>query len=765
MARDPEYDVTLDGVGLVLTRDGLGVSRTQANPYAMKSSTGERTYADLDEWAVFQVSSCHRGMGQERYGDPEQFWYSIGADTRFKDKILLGPKMQAVDETGITDSGDMFFAHLDDTLFCAVDDNVYELFSVYTASTIAFVSSTKKITDTATGLINFVTGDTITVSGSTSNDGSYTIATGGVAAEIVTTEALTDENVGASITLTKASADWVSRDELADEDVKDMLAYNDYLYVSRGENSMRKSADGRTWTDVGDTPAGYQLFVHGGYLYRSYDYSLYYSSDPEGATPTWSSAMAVGSTDYGIKSMRTYQNSLIVFKNDGAWRVPGNPGDLDTAYRIPELDWRTMIHDDNGLYSAVWSDGFLYVTVGAGGLLRWTGRTVTPMGPDTLLGGPTTRGVVRGLVPTPSFLYLILSNDSAAAYGGDRSPILAWNGSGWHCATYNADTNGKALYYFDEYLYCGWYNTDTTNHEVYKAYQPQQSLDPTQDASYQYSAATGLLYSSRFTANMHGTYKEFRSITLWLDNEGGAASGAQRVTPLYRVDSEDFIDPVGTYTTVIDGGQESFTIDFDAPTFTEKQVASVDSDRDTVTLTANDVVSDLSTGDWLYFAGVNEYRYVHSTGGSVGAYTITLACPLDSAPAANTYIRPGVPVGRYIAFRISLTTTGATRTPVIRAFALKYLVNIKDFDLWQLNVQVSDPLTLRNGVIKRQPISDQLARLNEIRKKGRVAFVDEVGNSHVVKVTNYSLQPTRQRADERMEPATNYQAKLTLLEV
>ncbi len=73
----------------------------------------------------------------------------------------------------------------------------------YAAATIAFVAATKKITDTANGLATFKTGDTIRVRGSTSNDGVYTVATGNVAGEIVTTEALVDEAVGAYVTLCK----------------------------------------------------------------------------------------------------------------------------------------------------------------------------------------------------------------------------------------------------------------------------------------------------------------------------------------------------------------------------------------------------------------------------------------------------------------------------------------------------------------------------------------------------------------------------------
>lgn len=686
MSRDPEYDVTLDGVGYILTRDGLGVSRVQANPYAMKSSSGERTYADLDEWAVFQVSSCHRGMGQERYGDPEHFWYAQNADTRFKDKIICPPVWTDVDSTNMTGASDerMYFTHFGDKLFCASDDEVFEL-----------------------------------VAGS-----------------------------------------WTSRDEVVGEDITDMVAFNDYLYVARGANSIRKSTDGTNWTDVADIVHGTKLYVHGGFLYVSWGNLVSYSSDPEDASPTWSTDIANGRKDIEIRSMCTYQNSLIVFKNSGAWRIPGNPGDLDTAYRVPELDWRSYIHSNNGKYSCVWSDGFLYVSNGDSGLLRWTGRTVTPIGPDTLLANNVTGDLV-GLIPTPNFLYTSLANSGDDAL----SFLLVWNGSGWHCLQYMVHTNPKALYFFDGYLYWGAYTASTTDHNVvWKLYMPAKTQDPTQDPNYLYT--DGYFYFSHFTANLHHTYKEFRSVTIWVDNMGGTAtSGDQTVTFAYSVDGGSPILPTGGTITAYDEGQESFTINFTAPSFTEKQVASIDADRDTVTLTSSDVVSDLSTGDWLYFAGVNEYRYVARTGGTAGAYTITLSCPLDSAPATNTYIRPGVPVGRYFFPQLGLGTGDPARTPVVRAMALKYLVNIGDYDIWQLNIQLADPLTLRNGNTKRQPIADQLSRLDEIRKKGRVTFVDEVGDSHTVKITNFSLQPVRQRTDSKMEAEAAYQAKLTLLEV
>ncbi len=76
----------------------------------------------------------------------------------------------------------------------------------YAANTIAFVASTKKITDSANGLITVLTGDTIRIRGSAGNDNVYTVATGGVAGEIVTTEALADESAGAYVTICKRSS-------------------------------------------------------------------------------------------------------------------------------------------------------------------------------------------------------------------------------------------------------------------------------------------------------------------------------------------------------------------------------------------------------------------------------------------------------------------------------------------------------------------------------------------------------------------------------
>lgn len=76
----------------------------------------------------------------------------------------------------------------------------------YAAATLAFVAATKKITDSANGLATVLTGDTIVIKGSPANEGTYTVATGGVAGEIVVNEALTDEAAGAITKIYKRAA-------------------------------------------------------------------------------------------------------------------------------------------------------------------------------------------------------------------------------------------------------------------------------------------------------------------------------------------------------------------------------------------------------------------------------------------------------------------------------------------------------------------------------------------------------------------------------
>lgn len=102
-----------------------------------------------------------------------------------------------------------------------------------TAATIAFVSATKKITDSGNALAVFTTGMRIKVSGSTSNDGIYTVATGGVAGEIVTTEALVNEDAEDTVTIEQYFTPSLSL-----VNVEEMLFGNSKLYIDAVNGSL-----------------------------------------------------------------------------------------------------------------------------------------------------------------------------------------------------------------------------------------------------------------------------------------------------------------------------------------------------------------------------------------------------------------------------------------------------------------------------------------------------------------------------------------------
>lgn len=75
----------------------------------------------------------------------------------------------------------------------------------YEAATISFASSTKVIADTRRGLARFGTGAILKITGSTNNNGYFTVATGDTAASLVVSEALTTEAAGATVTIEDVS--------------------------------------------------------------------------------------------------------------------------------------------------------------------------------------------------------------------------------------------------------------------------------------------------------------------------------------------------------------------------------------------------------------------------------------------------------------------------------------------------------------------------------------------------------------------------------
>lgn len=91
-----------------------------------------------------------------------------------------------------------------------INRNYYQILSdlaEYVASTISFANADSSINDTASGLPLLNVGETITVSGTANNDGTYTVVSS-TAAKIVVEEAITTEAAGTSFTVANYSNDF-----------------------------------------------------------------------------------------------------------------------------------------------------------------------------------------------------------------------------------------------------------------------------------------------------------------------------------------------------------------------------------------------------------------------------------------------------------------------------------------------------------------------------------------------------------------------------
>jgi hypothetical protein len=240
--------------------------------------------------------------------------------------------------------------------------------SRYTATTISFTAATKKITDTAYGLKRFQTDDVLLISGSTSNDGYYTVAAGNSARELTVSESLVDEAAGASVTI-QAVTD-VGDDAVLEAVIEGVSRYID-LYCGRhfwkdtGATTRYYTAEEPDWLWVDDLVSVSSLATDsdGDRNYEDTwaeeDYDLWpYNAAAEGmpymaisATPTGDSSFPVGvakgvavtgifgwpSVPAPVKEACLLMAARLAKRKDAPFGVVGS-ADMGTIQVIPKLD-------------------------------------------------------------------------------------------------------------------------------------------------------------------------------------------------------------------------------------------------------------------------------------------------------------------------------------------------------------------------------------------------------------------------------------------
>ncbi|MBI4774213.1 MAG: hypothetical protein HY788_08540 [Deltaproteobacteria bacterium] len=128
-----------------------------------------------------------------------------GAIEQIQSQEIRGDRMIAAVARGAVDVRGAFnyefsYGAFDDYIAAALFGSWDTTSKTVTGNTLSFADSTKTIADSGSGLGDFEAGDVIKVSGSTSNDGYYTVATAGTGS-LVVEESLVDESASATITI------------------------------------------------------------------------------------------------------------------------------------------------------------------------------------------------------------------------------------------------------------------------------------------------------------------------------------------------------------------------------------------------------------------------------------------------------------------------------------------------------------------------------------------------------------------------------------
>lgn len=107
-------DASGNDVGLLLTRDKTGAlnyTETTDTALAAQYSSGEVGYTNFEPEKKVRAgqSDYTQGFGAEYYDGDNRYYYTIGADARFKNKVILGPTVGTIALTdysfAVTDGG------------------------------------------------------------------------------------------------------------------------------------------------------------------------------------------------------------------------------------------------------------------------------------------------------------------------------------------------------------------------------------------------------------------------------------------------------------------------------------------------------------------------------------------------------------------------------------------------------------------------------------------------------------------------------------
>ena len=210
--------------------------------------------------------------------------------------------------------------------------------------------------------------------------------------------------------------------------IKDIICFNDMLFVAQGALGNARYWNGTTWADAGYT--AHLFHIGRGYLWVCDTYNTVKHTN-DGTT--MSAAISVGEDMFDINAFANYQGRLLVGKENGIWEI--DESDLALEY----LRFDGHAHQDNCIGMTVWS-GMLFIPV-QHSIWRWQGAQYKEVGPTDKRSGQTSAwpNRIRAMVASAPLLWAVAENDVTPGWGG----LMAYNGMGWHHMTISTRQDRK----------------------------------------------------------------------------------------------------------------------------------------------------------------------------------------------------------------------------------------------------------------------------------------------------------------------------------
>jgi hypothetical protein len=282
----------------------------------------------------------------------------------------------------------------------------------------------------------------------------------------------------------------------------DAAAFDSNLYVARGSSyAMVSIPIDLTLTPTSWTVSATKLLSFGGYLWRSLNNNLYYSSSPVSDGSGWTTVGKVCGDSFQIRSMAGMNGDVYLGCDDGLYRcAPGDFIEGIVPWQISQFNGRSMCSYGGALYVVVHGRVWRYGQEGS-----W--RDVWVSRDDDL---PANRlGEVIEVISTDIGVAALVNSGS-----GGRSSVWMYQDEGWHHLATLPTTSGSTMFY-ERTTYRLW--VGTSDGQMFGVYMPVNALNPYNDTSSRYMPA-GWLEQDRFYGGQYLLDKDFESVTIVGDN-------------------------------------------------------------------------------------------------------------------------------------------------------------------------------------------------------------------------------------------------------